>query len=75
MGLECAIVANRPMNAQVCWVRAGEEVCVTINGKETEISAALRDLFTEVMNLENGERIARNTLIQIWEIVRERDKK
>ena len=75
MGLEYSIVANKPVEASLSWVKAGEEVSAVIEGDSTEIIAALRDLFDEVMEMPNGEKIIKEALLQIRELIKNREQK
>ena len=75
MGLEYSIVANKPVEASLSWVKAGEEVSVVIEGDSTEIIAALRGLFDEVMEMPNGEKIIKEALLQIRELIKNREQK
>lgn len=75
MELEYSIVANKPVEASLSWVKAGEEVSAVIEGDSTEIIAALRDLFDEVMEMPNGEKIIKEALLQIRELIKNREQK
>lgn len=75
MELEYWIIANKPVEASLSWVKAGEEVSVVIEGDSTEIIAALRDLFDEVMEMPNGEKIIKEALLQIRELIKNREQK
>ena len=75
MELEYWIIANKPVEASLSWVKAGEEVSTVIEGDSTEIIAALRDLFDEVMEMPNGEKIIKEALLQIRELIKNREQK
>ena len=75
MELEYWIIANKPVEASLSWVKTGEEVSAVIEGDSTEIIAALRDLFDEVMEMPNGEKIIKEALLQIRELIKNREQK
>ena len=75
MELEYWIIANKPVEASLSWVKAGEEVSVVIEGDSTEIIAALRGLFDEVMEMPNGEKIIKEALLQIRELIKNQEQK